>query len=138
MAAKGVVDRVAAVLGTTWTATDGNILPVFVVNYQSAAPSDGGPFIEATFPVANPGGGSFGSPGSNLWREDGAFIIVINEKKSIASDRVMQWAEEIGALFRGKSFGLLETLDATINDWGPKANYYQLAVVVQYRFDKIG
>lgn len=145
MASKAVVDAVEARLATNgaWMSIDGNALPVIGMNTEGEAPADGRPHIEVTYPVANERQLTLGSPGSNQWKEDGAFRIIINERRGIGIARANGWAEELATLFRGVALasGAIQCFGASppvINSGNDLGNYWQMSFVVAYWFFRIG
>ena len=143
MASKAVIDAIEAVIGSTWSSVDGNVLPVIGLNGQSQPPADGSPHIEIEYPVANETWLTMGDPGNNQFREDGAFRLIINEERSLGIGRAQAWVDELRALYRGKAFlsGALQCGPASapvINDANDLGNYFQFTFAVTYRFYLFG
>jgi hypothetical protein len=75
LASKALEDAIDAYLSANWTTT-----PIFTENEQSEIPADAGAFIILQFPVANV---ERVSPAARLYREGGAFRIVINVPRGV-------------------------------------------------------
>jgi hypothetical protein len=137
MALAAVVNAVSARLGATWSG-----LKVQGPNTIEDAPDDGSPFLALQFLVANTEQISFGAPGSNIWREEGVFRIVVNAARDQAgAAQALAWADDIAALFRGKQFGGVVTFAPSagpLDDRNDNGNFFQLSVAVPYQFDLIG
>src|SRR5712691_1281738 len=99
MPSAAVVTAVEARLAANFTHC-----PVIGLNLQGTV-DDGGPFLTVQYPVANGQQKSIGSPGANVYREDGAFRLVLNIQRGQGVNQGMAWADELAALFRGKKFG---------------------------------
>lgn len=136
MASKAVVDAVEARLAANWSAC-----PVYGLNSEAETPADGSPFLVVQYPVARSEQMSVGSPGANLWREEGAIRIVIHAQRGEGAADGLTWADELAALFRGKIFD-------GVTAWAPSppvidannesGNYFALAIAIPYQFDLIG
>jgi len=136
MASEAVVNAVAARLAANW-----NKVPLVGVNLNESAPADGSPFIVVQYPIANEEQISVGSPGANIWREEGVFRLVIHAERGGGVAQGLQWADELRTLFRGKHFDGVETFAPSppaIDDSNDIGNYFQLSVAVPYQFDRIG
>lgn len=142
MAQKAVMDAVATRIGNPWVSgVDNSSLGVIDPNTTALPPSDGSPFIEIQYPVANAQQKSIGSPGANVWREDGAIRFVVSIQRGSGVEQGMGWCDEIAVLFRGKQF-------SGVNTWAPSSpvldnsndsgNYWLLSFAVPYYFDIIG
>ncbi len=102
---------------------------------------DGSAYVRVDFPVSHSRQMSIGAPGSNVWREEGAFRLVIYAARGKDLEEALGWAGSLGALFRGKSFDGVQTFapsPPTTDDQSDTGNYYVLAVAVPYQFDLIG
>lgn len=143
MASKAVVDAVEARLGTSWASADGNTLPVLGLNSSDQRPADGSAFIEITYPVANEEWLTVGAPGSNTFREEGAFRIIVNEERTRGMARAQGWIDELRALFRGVQLlsGYMQCFSAppaVINDDNDLGNYFQFSFSVPYTYQITG
>ena len=136
MARKAVVDAVEARLAANWLTT-----PIIGLNTaQGDAPSDGSAFIRVEYPVADDRQLTFGAPGDNWWREEGAFRIIINAERASGVATGLAWAETLAALFLGKDFGVQTFAPGSpaIDERNDQGNYYQLSFAVPYQFDFLG
>lgn len=135
MASKEVVDAVKNRL-SGWTD-----LPVVHPNETDEPPIDGSPYVRVEYPVSRSEQASIGSPGSNFYREEGAFRLVIYSARGIDVDAALVIAGDLAALFRGKFFDGVHTFAPSppaTNDGSENGNYYVLAVAVPYQFDILG
>ena len=88
------------------------------------------------------GQGAILDPGNNVWRDDGAFRLVLHVERGGGIDDATVWADELAAIFRGKDLG------GIIQTWAPSApvtddrnsaaNYYVLSFAVPYWHDYLG
>lgn len=136
MARKAVVDKVMAILAAQWTSC-----PVDAPNTTFETPDDGSPFIVVQYPYTRSRQMTFGDPGNNNWRDEGAFRLVIHVPRGEGIDRATQWADDLTAMFLGKDFGVFKTwvpsAPAT-DDRNSAANYYVLSIAVPYWHDYLG
>jgi hypothetical protein len=137
MASKAVVDAVEARLAANWTRC-----PVKGLNLDAETPADGSPFLVVQYPVANSEQASIGAPGANLWRESGAFRLVLSMKSGSGLADGLAWAGELAALFRGKQFGGISTYapspPANDDRNAGGGNYCNFSLSVPYEYDLIG
>lgn len=111
--------------------------PVITPNTKARPPADGGPFLTVTYPVADEAQISVGAPGSNLYRETGAFRFVLSVPFGSGLKRWGPMVNELRALFRGQTFDGVVTWEcappATRNsDDEARA---ELSFAVPYRYD---
>lgn len=134
MASVAVCDAVETYLAANWTGK------VIGVTSEDNAPATGGSdFVEVEYPVANEEQASVGSPGSNRWREEGAFRIVACIWRDKGRRLGLETVDQIRDLFRGKSFSGVETFapsPATLID--RDGNYLRYSFAVPYQFDFFG
>ncbi|MHB2265662.1 phage tail terminator-like protein [Aliihoeflea sp. PC F10.4] len=136
MARQSVVDTVEAYLAAEWS-----VVPVFGENVEGETPEDGSPFIVLQYPYVTSRQVSLGAPGANIWRDDGAFRVVIHVERGSGVKVGRQWADEIADIFRGKDLGILQTWAPTApvtDDRNPAATYYILSFSVPYTHDYFG
>jgi hypothetical protein len=132
MASKPVMDAVTARLAG-WTAT-----PIRDPNKTSATPSGRGAFLAVQYPVANEDQITFGSPGSNVFRESGAIRLVIHIGTGDGTEQASTWIEQLRALFRNQSFDGVRTYAPSppvIDDSNEDGGWYRLSVAIPYDFD---
>lgn len=137
MARKAVVDAVRDYLTANWTAC-----PVVEANTTSRAPADGSSFIVLTFPVTNSDQLTFGAPGANYWRDEGAFRLLINVPRDSGADQALEWADALADLFRGKRIGgVLMTAAPSapaLDDRNDDGKFWSVSIAVPYDHDLIG
>lgn len=136
MALKAVVDAVEFRLAANWI-----LCPVIGANGQGETPDDGSAFLVVQYPVANASQTSIGSPGSNAFREEGAFRIVINVPRGDGLSTGLTWADTLAGLFRSKSFAGVVTFAPTspaIDDRNDDGLYFVLSFAVPYQADLFG
>jgi hypothetical protein len=136
MAKLAVVTAVQERLEQNWTHC-----PVFDGNSSGSTPANGSPFLQVQFPYATGDRITFGAPGNNTHREEGAFRLLVNVERGTGEDQGRQWADELEALFLQKHFGGVQTFtpsSASSDDSNENGQYYTLAVAVPYRFDFLG
>ena len=104
MARQAVIDAVKARLAANFSAC--SIVDDDVVA-QGAA--DGSTYLVLQFPVANERQISIGSPGNNVWREEGAFRLAISVRTGDPLDQANTWLDQARAIFRGKQFSGVTT-----------------------------
>ncbi|WP_173087368.1 phage tail terminator-like protein [Devosia sp. 1635] len=136
MARLAVVVAVQARLDALWTRCT-----VFDENSQGSTPEDGSPFLQLQFPFADAARISFGVPGANTHREEGAFRLLLNMERGTGGAQGRAWAAELEAMFLNKHFSGVETFvpsSASSDDANENGQYFTYAVAVPYRFDFLG
>lgn len=115
--------------------------PIIGVNLQGEPPKDGSEYALVQYPLANSGQLTFGSPGSNLFREEGAFRVIVHARRGRGVSTGLQWADEIAGLFRRQFFDGVRTFapsPPSIDDANERGSYMLLPVTVPYQFDFLG
>jgi hypothetical protein len=97
LASKALEDAIDAYLAANWTTT-----PIFTENEQGEIPADAGAFIILQFPVANV---ERVSPAARLYREGGAFRIVINVPRGAGTSLIRQYGSDLADIFRDVRVG---------------------------------
>lgn len=115
------------------------------LNVSGITDADNGAFVLVEYPVANSEQLSFGAPGQNIWREEGAFRVVIVEQRGVGVEGALAWADKLARLFRG--IQILEP-DCTIHCWAPSSpildesnedgSFFLVSFAVPYSADIIG
>lgn len=136
MARLEVVEVVEEFLAENWTA-----LPVATINSNEGTPEDITSFVVVQYPFAEETQVTFGAPGDNIFREEGAVRFVLNLERGSGVRQGLAWAKQIAALFRGKDisgvvFGA--PTSPVIDDRNEEGAYYSLAVAVPYKHDAVG
>lgn len=136
MASAAVMTAVATKVAANWAHT-----PIIGPNLEGAVPVDGSAYLAITYPMANEDMKSQGAPGANVWREWGAFRIVLAVPIGIGLD---VWAPRIDTLrtaLRGKVFDGITTFEATppvVGDETDDGAYFEVSTSVAYKFDVFG
>jgi hypothetical protein len=76
MARKAVVDKVEEVLAAGFTAA-----PIFGENEEREPPTDGSSYVIVQYPYCRSEQISVGAPGTNVWRDEGAFRVVLHVER---------------------------------------------------------
>lgn len=138
MAKLAVVAAVEARVATWSSAGD---CPLIDENTGNKPPKDGSPYLLLQFPFSEQERISFGAPGANVYREEGAFRLLVHVETGSGKAVGRQFAEELETLFLGKQFGGVETFapqSASSDDDNDDGQYFIYAVAVPYRFDFFG
>lgn len=138
MAKVQVVAAVKAQL-STWSSLAE--CPLSGENKGRLTPNSGGAFLSVQFPFSSSERITFGSPGSNLYREEGAFRLLVHVERGSGDEQGREWGAELETLFIGKQFDGVETFtpqSAESDDENDNGQYFVYAVAVPYRFDFFG
>lgn len=133
MASPSVVTAFETVLADEWTRC-----PIIPENAQSQTPVDGTPFLMVQFPFVTREQITFGTPGSNVFREEGAARMVLNIERGAGLIEGRQWAEELVAMFSGRDIGsvIIRDIDGPVtDDRNEDGNYFRLALAFGYQAD---
>ena len=133
MASSAVSTAVEARVAAGWTRA-----PIVDPNKGDEVPSDNSAFLTITYPVADEQQISVGAPGSNVFRETGAFRFVLAVPSQTPLGTYLGWMDELRGLFRSASFAGVETWSAppvTIDDRNDSGGYFNLSFSVPYQFD---
>lgn len=136
MAKIEVVQAVEQRLEALWTHT-----PVFDENVQGSTPADGSAFLQVQFPYSTTERITFGAPGANVYREEGAFRLLVQVERGTGGNQGRTWAAALEAMFLGKHFGGVETFapqTASSDDSNEDGQFWTLSVAVPYRYDFLG
>lgn len=137
MAQAAVVAAVHARLDAEWGGPD----VVEDDNSQGETPADGSPYLTVQFPFSNSERITFGTPGSNVHREEGAFRVLVHGQRGKGAAQIRLWADQAASLFRDKHFEGVQTFSpssASTDDSNENGMYFVMAVAVPYRFDFLG
>lgn len=116
-------------LASDWTTS-----PVIGMNGVTEPPSDQNAFLVVQYPVIN------GEKPVLYGRyfEEGAARMVLNVRSGLALDVVLPWADTLASLFRefknGAGFETFTPSAPTINDANDDGNWFELSVIVPYRY----
>lgn len=129
MASKAVVDAVEARIGATWSG-----IPVRGLNLGSDTPDDASAFIVVEYPVASAEQMTLG----RVYREEGAFRIVINAERGQGTSQALTWADQLATLFRSQDFGGVKTWvpsPPTLDESNDRGSYFQISFSVPFTYD---
>ncbi|MFC5421953.1 phage tail terminator-like protein [Bosea eneae] len=107
-------------------------------NESARTPANGSTFVTVQFPVATEEQISFGAPGANVFREEGAIRFVISARRGVGPERAAEIAEDLRALFRNARFDGVRCYapsSPVFDDRGDDAGYFLAAIVVPYDHD---
>lgn len=99
------------------------------------------PFIEVQYPVSNASQITFGTPGANVFRDEGAIRLVLNVVRGKGVGEGLLWIDQLAALFRGKTFDGVQTFapsQPAIDDRNDNGRYFLLSFSVPYQHDTLG
>ena len=136
MASAAVMAAVEAYVAAHWTAT-----PIVGLNAGGGVPRRNTPFMAIEYPIADEEQISIGAPGSNVFRETGAFRIVLLIPAGVSLGTWPAAIDALRAALRGKSFGGLVTWAVpppTLSERSDRGAYLEMSFVVPYRFDTLG
>jgi hypothetical protein len=140
MASKAVMDAVAAELASAWGAIAASIR-IIPPNDVAAVPADGSAFLAYEFPLASEDQITIGAPGDNVFRETGAFRIVLCAPIGSGVDPWAGYVDALRAAFRARQF-------SGVNCWAPsppaidnqsdRGAYFEFSFAIPYYFDLAG
>ncbi|GIQ73190.1 hypothetical protein [Bradyrhizobium sp. RD5-C2] len=104
MARQAVIDAVKARLGDVF-----NGCPVLDQDAAAQGLADGSMYLVLQFPVANERQITIGAPGANVWREEGAFRLVLSVRTGDPLAPATMLIDQARAIFRGKQFSGVTT-----------------------------
>lgn len=128
-----VYEKVHARLGT-WS----SLAQCPLAETNMPAPSPQASFIEVEFPLSHNDQVSVGRPA--IFREDGAFRLVLHVKLNAGLADAMTWVGELLTLFGSQVFDGIETFAADpppFDDNNRRGAHYLLPIVVPYKYDVI-
>jgi hypothetical protein len=122
-------------LEANWNTADGVILGS---NEVYETPADGSPFVIIQYPIVQ----NIRPMMTRMRYEEGAARIIYNAQKSAGLAGPLAKADALAAAFRGDQLkiGASETIEIfepsgpTINDDNEEGNYFELAIVIPYRY----
>ena len=112
--------------------------PLVDLNEVSEVPAP--PYLEIEWPVGTEERMSVGSPAVFRERGGARFILTVATNKQGWKAQVGAWAEELRDLFRAKSFGGVETDEASppvFDDRNKDGTKYHVPFAVAYRYDAL-
>lgn len=133
MASLAVITAVKARLAASGIET-----PVKHPNESFQPPADGSAYIAVQYPVAAEAQRTFGAPGNNVFREEGAIRFVVHIPVGTELEVAATIAEPLRTLFRGARFDGVRCYAPTslvFNDQADEGNYSRGSIAVPYDFD---
>jgi hypothetical protein len=113
-------------LASLWTVST-------VLNSGETEPPDANAFLVVQYPVVS----SEKPVLHNKYFEEGAARLVLNVRSYIGLTEGLGWADTLAGIFREVKFGGVETFTPSapiINDANDDGNWFELAVIVPYRY----
>lgn len=104
MAGKAVVDAVSAMLAANWSTT-----AIIDDDSSGQGTGDGSPYVTIEYPVSVENQITIGAPGNNVFRESGAFRIVLVSPTGTGLNQPLAWIDQIRAIFRSVHFNNITT-----------------------------
>jgi hypothetical protein len=104
MASGALMTAVANRLAANWTAT-----PIVADDTTGLGPAGGPPYVTVQYPVAREDQITIGAPGNNVFRESGAFRLVLVSPTGQGTTQPIALMDQLRALFRGKQFDHVTT-----------------------------
>jgi hypothetical protein len=144
MASSDVMAAVDARIATYWAVTDpatSAAVPYYGLNEEGETPASGGAFLAVQYPVANAEQKSIGSPGAQVFREEGGIRFVLSIPRGQGTSWWMQQLEALLAHFRAQKFSGVNTWAPTspvLDDSNDQGAYWRLTAVAPYYFDTLG
>lgn len=137
MASAAVMAAVDAKIAANWPHC-----PIRALNAaDGAVPADRGAFLVVQYPVAAEDQASIGAPGSNLWREEGAFRVALAVPRGKGLGAWPGRLDALRAALRGQVFDGVRTYNAdppVIDDGSDRGAFVLLSFAVAYEFDVFG
>jgi hypothetical protein len=133
MASPGVIATFEERLAAEWS-----FCPIIPENAQGDTPIDGSAFLFVHYPFVTREQVTFGVPGANVFREDGAARMVLNIERGSGLDQARAWIEDLVAIFIGRDIGgvIIRGVDGPVtDDRNEDGNYFSLAVAFSYQTD---
>ena len=136
MASAAVMAAVSARIAAAWTAT-----PILALNVGGDVPRRNTAFLAVEYPLADEEQITIGAPGANVFRETGAFRVVLSVPAGAGLGAWPAAVDALRAALRGRSFGGVVTgavPPPTVSDRSDSGAYCELSFAVPYRFDLVG
>lgn len=133
MASLSVMQAVRARLEAGWTRC-----PIIHPNAQAQTPGGTDPWLVVQYPMAREEQASIGSPGANLFREEGAIRLVLMVPAGSGVEEWTGWLDELRALFRAARFGGVRTYapsPAVFDDRNRDGGWCALSTAIPYDAD---
>lgn len=134
MSLRAISSAVEARLAALWTKC-----PVEPFNsLKGDTDGTGAPYLTIQFPASTSEQISMGAPGANVWRTEGAFLLILNGPRGDGLDEALAWVDELAAIFRGQVFDGLRCFapsQPVLDDRNDDGIWFSLSFGVPYEFD---
>jgi hypothetical protein len=133
MASAAVMQAVSARLAALWSTT-----PVVVDDTTGQGTPDGAPYVTVEYPLSRENQITIGSPGNNVWREDGAIRLVLVNPTGSGLVAPLATMDQLRALFRGKQFAGVTTFAPSppvVDPTNYQGGRFKVTSAVPYYFD---
>lgn len=133
MASSALMTAVTNRLAANWTAT-----PIVPDDTTGLGPDAGPPYVTVQYPVAREEQITIGAPGNNVFRETGAFRLVLVSPVGQGATQPIALMDQLRALFRGKQFDHVTTFapsPAVIDTSNYQAGTFVVSSAVPYYLD---
>jgi hypothetical protein len=134
MAHTQVINAVSGRLAALWSLCPVQIEPAG----PQPPPRDGSLFLAVEFHSSYSRQATIGSPGANIYRDEGAIRFVLHVPNSTGYRAGSEQCQILAGLFRGQQFDGVETFapsPASVDRSRTGGNYLALAFVVPFKFD---
>jgi len=128
---------IRSTLDTGWATTEKRY-PNEDINPPRNKDGAAAPFVLLEFLDAADEQMSIGSPGNNLFRRSGTCFVHVLVPRGTGDGTALLYAQDIGALFRGRDLGGVTCEGASIGGGGPgddTGNYWRRSVAIDFWFD---
>jgi len=135
MASSTTIAAVDARITTYWAGI------YYGTNEKGQTPADGAAFLVTQYPVANAEQISVGSPGNQLFREEGGIRFVLSIPRGTGVSYYLGLLETLLGYFRAKTFSGVRTFAPTspvLDDSNDQGAYWRLTAVVPYHLNTLG
>ncbi|MGJ5163162.1 phage tail terminator-like protein [Bradyrhizobium sp. HKCCYLR1051] len=133
MASGALMAAVAARLAANWTRC-----AIVEDDTTGLGLSDGSPYVTIEYPVAREDQITIGAVGNNVFRETGAFRLVLVSEMGQGRTQPIAWIDELRALFRSKNFDHVTTFapsPGVVDTSNYRAGKFVVSSAVPYYID---
>lgn len=142
MAHSAVMSAVETAISAAWAGIASSIPIAGPNDGVTQLPADGTAVLFVEYPYSDEKQLTLGSPGSNFWREEGAFRCVLLVPTGYGTQPFSGYMDSLRAALRGKVYdsGALKTFEAPpasmmLQDDGMA---FEIGFAVRYQYDLIG
>lgn len=141
MASKAAMDAISAKLTAVWSSVNPSGPAPILPNTQMDAPDPKSVFLTLTFPISEETMETTGNPGGNVFREEGAFRVVLAVPVGEGLDPWAGYLDQIRAGMRAKVFNGVTTFEASPSAQSPAEDgeaHFFLSTAITYKYDVFG